>query len=148
MASVSTAVLGVGPAYGTVIPNPKDNSVPYQPINPARGNVPNLQTFTNYQNANDFDQTPVYGIDRYVQRGTLVPLLDLRDYKYTTLEPNKNIYQPRKYPDPYAQQTRFYVRKRRPVPMNGSVCAYNPVNAVQMPATGTNDTAFIMSVGL
>jgi len=121
---------------------------PYQPNNPGPRNELVLQDFANVQNANDFTQPPVLGIDRYIQNGLPIPFLDLRDYKYTTLEPNKNVYNPRKYPDPFTQRTYFPVRKTRKPPMNGSVCAYNPVDAVQMPATGTNDVMFYSTVGL
>ena len=124
------------------------NVSPYQPDNPSGNNVPVGQTVQNFQNANDFTVGPVHPIDRHVDDTVKTKAFDLRDYAYSTLAANKNIYEPRRYPDPVAQRTWYPARKTHKAPLNGTRTAYNPPNPFPQPQTGTNDVAFMLQVGL
>jgi hypothetical protein len=124
------------------------NVSPYQPDNPSGNNIPLGQTVQNFQNANDFTESPVNGIDRHVDDTVKTKYFDLRDYGYSTLDPNKNFYNPRRYPDPVAQRTWYPAKKTVKAPFNGSTTTYNPPHPFPQPQTGTNDVAFMLQVGL
>lgn len=122
-------------------------NAPYQPGNPSNGNVPTIQGITNYVNANDF-RGQTYAYERITQNPHGYPKVVLKNNQYTPLDAFNNRMQPRKYPDPSCQTTKYPSRKTRKPPMNGSVCAYNPVKPLNLPASGTNDVGFIVTVGL
>jgi hypothetical protein len=121
---------------------------PYQPDNPSLHNVPLGQSVQNFVNANDFREGPLATMDRHPDNTLLTKSFDTRDYGYSTLDPNKNFYYGRKYPDPNCQRTWYPTRKTHKPPMNGTTAAYNPPAPFPMPQTGTNDVAFMLCVGL
>jgi hypothetical protein len=121
----------------------------FQPDNPSVVNDPCVQGAQSYLNANDFN--PIVknaAYDRVPIQQCFLPTIDVRNNRYQPMDANRNVYNPRRYPDPMTVQTAYPARRLRKAPMNGSVTAYNPPNPRGMPSSGTNNVAFIVTTGL
>lgn len=135
--------------HGVVTGGVPGISVRYQPDNPSAVNQPTLQGVQAYVNGNDFNRVSKDGLyNRYPVQQCLVPRIDLKNYRYTPLDANKNQYNPRRFPDPMTAMTAYPARRLKKAPMNGSTTAYNPPNPFGMPPSGTNNVAFIVTAGL
>lgn len=116
-----------------------------RPINNPTPSGVEIQDATNRGNRGDGNRAHLVQLDRYPIDTTRIAPVQLRDRFCKVLAANKNDYNPRKYPDPGLSTTCFPARKLAPVPMNGSVCSYNPPVPHKLPPSGTNDVSFIVS---
>lgn len=119
-----------GPAYFPDNPGPMHHLVVQDATNMRHGiNRSGQRTF----------------IDRFPQVPDKIRPMKLKAELNRELDANENAYNPSKYPNPGQSVTHFPARKLPAPPMNGHVCAYNPLTARPLPFSGTNDVAYVVS---
>jgi hypothetical protein len=115
----------------------------YYPGNPTPSALA-VQDAQNMRHGIDRDSRRTF-IDRYSQNPHAVKRVTLKSEINRELDANTNAYNPRKYPDPGSVVTCFPARRLLPPPLNGSVCARNSLAPAALPASGTNDVAWVVS---